>query len=156
MIVEKAVKMADLMNVPIIGIVENMSYFKCPDCGKEHKIFGESHIEQIASKYGIGEVAKLAMDPQIATSCDRVWLNVWILRLLMRWLKPVSKPLTRISTTERLNQRAAAEAAKAAAYRAAEAVNKRKALPIIHKKHTFAVLFLIQCELNKQKRGTKL
>ena len=71
MIVEKAVKMAVLMNVPIIGIVENMSYFKCPDCGKEHKIFGESHIEQIASKYGIGEVAKLAMDPQIATSCDR-------------------------------------------------------------------------------------
>lgn len=41
MIVEKAVKMADLMNVPIIGIVENMSYFKCPDCGKEHKIFGD-------------------------------------------------------------------------------------------------------------------
>ncbi len=71
MIVEKAVKMADLMNVPIIGIVENMSYFKMSGLRKEHKIFGESHIEQIASKYGIGEVAKLAMDPQIATSCDR-------------------------------------------------------------------------------------
>ena len=71
MIVEKAVKMADLMNVPIVGIVENMSYFKCPDCGKEHKIFGESHIDDIASKYGIKQVAKLAMDPEIARACDR-------------------------------------------------------------------------------------
>lgn len=71
MIVEKAVKMADIMNVPIVGIVENMSYFKCPDCGKEHKIFGESHIDQIAGKYGIDTVAKLAMDTEIAHSCDR-------------------------------------------------------------------------------------
>lgn len=71
MIVEKAVKMADLMNVPIVGIVENMSYFKCPDCGKEHKIFGESHIDDIASKYGIKQVAKLAMDSEIARACDR-------------------------------------------------------------------------------------
>lgn len=71
MIVEKAVKMAGLMNVPIVGIVENMSYFKCPDCGKEHRIFGESHIEEIASKYGIGTVAKLAMDAEIAKSCDK-------------------------------------------------------------------------------------
>ena len=48
MIVEKAVKMANMMNIPVLGIVENMSYFKCPDCGKEHKIFGESHIDEIA------------------------------------------------------------------------------------------------------------
>ena len=45
MIVEKAVKMADMMKMPVVGIVENMSYFRCPDCGKEHKIFGESHID---------------------------------------------------------------------------------------------------------------
>lgn len=50
MIVEKAVKRANMMNIPVLGIVENMSYFKCPDCGKEHKIFGESHIEKSAKK----------------------------------------------------------------------------------------------------------
>lgn len=71
MIVEKAVKMADLMKVPVIGLVENMSYFKCPDCGKEHKIFGESHIDEIAGKYSIKTVAKLPIDTEIAKSCDR-------------------------------------------------------------------------------------
>ena len=71
MIVEKAVKMADMMNVPIVGLVENMSYYVCPDCGKEHKIFGESHIDDIAFKYGIKAVAKLPMDSEVAKACDR-------------------------------------------------------------------------------------
>lgn len=71
MIVEKAVNMAEMMNVPILGIVENMSYFKCPDCGKEHKIFGESHIEEIAAKHNIKTVAKLPMDPEFAALCDK-------------------------------------------------------------------------------------
>lgn len=71
MIVEKAVKMAELMKVPVIGLVENMSYFVCPDCGKQHNIFGESHIKEIADKYGIAAVARLAMDPEIARACDR-------------------------------------------------------------------------------------
>ena len=71
MIVEKAVKMADMMNVPIVGLVENMSYYVCPDCGKQHKIFGESHIDEIANKYGIGTVAKLPMDSEVAKACDR-------------------------------------------------------------------------------------
>ena len=71
MIVEKAVKMADMMKMPVVGIVENMSYFRCPDCGKEHKIFGESHIDDIAKKHGIKAVAKMAMDPKIASCCDR-------------------------------------------------------------------------------------
>ena len=71
MIVEKAVKMADMMNIPVVGIVENMSYFVCSDCGKEHKIFGESHIDEIAQKYGITAVAKLPMDPEVAHLCDR-------------------------------------------------------------------------------------
>ncbi len=70
MIVEKAVKMADMMNIPVKGIVENMSYFKCPDCGEEHKIFGESHIDEIASKYDIPVVAKLPMDSAVARACD--------------------------------------------------------------------------------------
>lgn len=71
MIVEKAVKMADMMKVPVIGLVENMSYFICPDCGKAHKIFGESSIEKTAVKYGIGNIARLALNPEVAKSCDR-------------------------------------------------------------------------------------
>ncbi len=70
MIVEKAVKMAEMMNIPIIGIVENMSYYKCDDCGKEHKIFGESHIDEIAQKYNIKNVSKLPMDSRLAAACD--------------------------------------------------------------------------------------
>ena len=70
MIVEKAVNMAGLMNIPVIGIVENMSYFKCPDCGKEHAIFGESRVEELAKEYGIPHVAKLPIDPVITTRVD--------------------------------------------------------------------------------------
>ncbi len=71
MIVEKAVKMAQLMNIPVLGIVENMSYFECPDCGKTHAIFGESKIEEIAARYGIENVAKLPINPVIASACDK-------------------------------------------------------------------------------------
>ena len=70
MIVEKAVKMADLMKIPVVGIVENMSYFECPDCGKRHAIFGESHIEELAGKYGISAVSRIPIDPQIAHLSD--------------------------------------------------------------------------------------
>ena len=71
MIVAKAVKMAQLMNVPIVGIVENMSYFKCPDCGKEIKIFGNSNIDEIAKKYDIANVARIPIDPNIASIADK-------------------------------------------------------------------------------------
>lgn len=71
MIVAKAVKMAQLMNVPIVGIVENMSYIKCPDCGKEIRVFGESRIEEIAKTYGIEKIAKIPMDPNIASIADK-------------------------------------------------------------------------------------
>lgn len=70
MIVEKAVKMAGMMNIPVLGIVENMSYFKCPDCGGIHKIFGESNIEATAKKHGIPLIAKLPIDPKLAEACD--------------------------------------------------------------------------------------
>ena len=70
MIVSKAVKMAEMMNIPVIGIIENMSYFKCPDCNKEHKIFGESHIEDIARKHGLDVLAKVPMDSRISASVD--------------------------------------------------------------------------------------
>ena len=70
MIVTKAVKMAEMMNIPILGLVENYSYFKCPDCGKEHAIFGESHIEQVAADLGLKVLAKLPIDPALAAACD--------------------------------------------------------------------------------------
>ena len=71
MIVEKAVKMAKLMNIPILGIIENMSYFECPDCGKRHKIYGDSHIEDIAKEYGIPVLAQLPVCPDLAKHCDQ-------------------------------------------------------------------------------------
>ena len=70
MIVAKAVNMAKMMNVPIIGIVENMSYVKCPDCGKEIKVFGESHVEQTAEQFGLKVLGKVPIDPEIAKNYD--------------------------------------------------------------------------------------
>ena len=70
MIVEKAVKMAQMMNVPILGIVENMSYFVCPDCGKKHYPFGESKLENIAKEYSLDILARLPIDPKNAKACD--------------------------------------------------------------------------------------
>lgn len=71
MIVAKAVKMAELMKVPVFGLVENMSYFTCPDCSSKHQIFGESHIDQIALTHGIPVLAKLPIDPAIASLIDQ-------------------------------------------------------------------------------------
>ncbi len=70
MIVAKAVKMAQKMNIPIIGLVENMSYLECPDCGKKISVFGESHIDEIAREYNIPVLAKLPIDPKIAEHVD--------------------------------------------------------------------------------------
>ncbi len=70
MIVTKAVNMARMMNVPVLGLVENMSYFKCPDCGKEHNIFGQSHVEEIAAAFGIERTARLPIDPAVAAMVD--------------------------------------------------------------------------------------
>lgn len=71
MIVEKAVNMAKAMNIPILGIAENMSFFKCDECGKEHGIFGESHIEEAAKKFGISSVCRLPIDPKISAMSDK-------------------------------------------------------------------------------------
>ncbi|MBM6921151.1 Mrp/NBP35 family ATP-binding protein [Phocea massiliensis] len=70
MIVGKAVKMAQKMNVPILGVVENYSYLACPDCGKHISVFGESHVEEAAEKYGLPVLAKLPIDPAVAAACD--------------------------------------------------------------------------------------
>ena len=78
MIVSKAVKMAELMNIPILGLVENMSYFKCPDCGKEHKIYGDSHIDEIAEEYGTRVLAKIPIDPDLAKSVDTGTVELFV------------------------------------------------------------------------------
>lgn len=70
MIVGKAVKMAALVGVPVLGVVENMSYFTCPDCGKQHKIFGDSDVDRFAAEYGIDTVCHMPIDPKFAELCD--------------------------------------------------------------------------------------
>ena len=71
LIVEKAVKMANMMNVPIVGLVENMSYAQCPDCEKKIYVFGESHVEEIAQQYGLPVLARTPIDPQLAQNADQ-------------------------------------------------------------------------------------
>ena len=70
MIVSKAVNMAAMMNVPVLGIVENMSYFQCPECGEKHFIFGDSKVEEVAGKFGIKHFVRLPIDPVVATMVD--------------------------------------------------------------------------------------
>ena len=70
MIVEKAVKMAGMMNVPVIGIIENMSYVKCPDCDKKIYIFGESHVDEVAKEYNIPVLGRLPLDTKVAAAAD--------------------------------------------------------------------------------------
>ena len=70
MIVTKAVNMAHMMNIPVLGLVENYSYFKCPNCNEEHAIFGESSIESVAAELGLPVLARLPMDPNVAASVD--------------------------------------------------------------------------------------
>ena len=70
MIVEKAVKMAEMMGIPVLGLVENMSSFRCPDCGKVHQIFGESHAGAIAKEYGVDTVCRLPINPKLAAAVD--------------------------------------------------------------------------------------
>ena len=71
MIVGKAVKMAKLMNIPVLALVENMSYLKCPDCGREIDVFGHSKAEATAMEFGIDKIAKIPIDPIIPAFCDK-------------------------------------------------------------------------------------
>ncbi len=77
MIVQKAVKMAEMMNVPVLGIVENYSYFECPDCGKQHRLFGDSHIDEIAKKHGIETVCRIPIQPKLAAACDAGMIELY-------------------------------------------------------------------------------
>lgn len=70
MVVEKAVNMANIMNVPVLGLVENMSYLTCPDCGKQIEVFGHSKAKAIAAEYGIPSIARMPLDPEITKLAD--------------------------------------------------------------------------------------
>ena len=70
-IVEKAVKMAEMMNVPVLGIVENMSYFECDGCGKRHYIYGNGNVEKTAAEHGVKNVAQIPIQPAVASLCDK-------------------------------------------------------------------------------------
>ena len=70
MIVKKAYNMAEMMHVPVLGVVENFSYLKCPDCGKEIKVFGESHVDEVAAELGMKVLGKMPIDPAYAQSAD--------------------------------------------------------------------------------------
>ena len=86
MIVEKAVKMAETMNIPILGIVENMSYAVCPDCGREIPVFGESHLTEIAAEHGLPVLGRIPMDPKLAAACDKGMVELFE----GDWLKPAA------------------------------------------------------------------
>lgn len=92
MIVSKAVKMAEMMNIPIIGLVENMSYFTCPDNGKNYKIFGESHIKEIADEYKLRVLGKIPIDPKISAACDNGTIEAYD----GNWLDPIGKVLEKM------------------------------------------------------------
>ena len=89
MVVQKAVNMANMMNVPVLGVVENYSYFECPDCGKQHKLFGESHIEQIAKDNGIETVCRIPINPKLAAACDAGLIELYE----GDWLNELSKKI---------------------------------------------------------------
>ena len=89
MIVAKAVKMAQMMNIPILGLVENYSYFQCPDCGKQHAIFGQSNLDETAKELGLPILARLPIDPTLALACD----NGLIEGAPTNYLEPVAELL---------------------------------------------------------------
>lgn len=77
MIVGKAVKMAGMLNVPILALVENMSYFECPNCHEKHRIFGDSHIEELAKQFDIDTVAQIPMNTKLAAACDKGMIELF-------------------------------------------------------------------------------
>ena len=89
MIVQKAVKMAAMMNIPVLALVENMSYVECPDCGKKMEVFGPSHAEEIAAQYNIPVVAKLPINPKLAGACDKGMIELYE----GTWLDELTKAL---------------------------------------------------------------
>lgn len=92
MIVEKAVHMAQMMNIPVLGIVENMAYFQCDACGKRHYIFGQSHLDEIAARNAIPVAAQIPMDPALSAACDSGKIEM----VEAEWLNSLAEALQRI------------------------------------------------------------
>ncbi|MEG2346003.1 MAG: Mrp/NBP35 family ATP-binding protein, partial [Anaerovoracaceae bacterium] len=92
MIVSKAVKMAELMNIPVIGLVENMSYFTCPDNGKDYKVFGESHIEDVAKAHNLDIVGRIPIDPKLSAAADKGMIELFS----GDWLDELGKTLEKM------------------------------------------------------------
>ena len=92
MIVTKAVKMAEMMDIPILGVVENYSYFQCPDCGRRHAIFGESKVDEAAAALGLKVLAKLPIDPALTAACDQGQLDAYV----PNPLSPLAEELERL------------------------------------------------------------
>lgn len=94
MIVGKAVKMADMLNIPVLGIVENMAYFECPNCHEKHFIFGESHAKQLAEEYGIRLTAQIPFDSALAEYCDKGRIEYFEGHVLKEFTDGISAELT--------------------------------------------------------------
>lgn len=92
MIVEKATKMAGMMNIPVLAFAENMSYFECPDCKKQHKIFGESHIDEIAKNHNVDTVAKIPINNKLAAAVDAGAVELFE----GDWLDEIAEKLTKL------------------------------------------------------------
>ena len=97
MIVEKSIKMVDMLNIPVIGLVENMSYVQCPDCGKKIEVFGESHVDAIARQYGIPHTAALPIDRKLAASADKGMIEL----TNCDWLDEIANAIDQLKPRER-------------------------------------------------------
>lgn len=97
MIVEKSIKMVDMLNIPVIGLVENMSYVQCPDCGKKIAVFGESHVDAIARQYGIPHTAALPIDRKLAASADKGMIEL----TNGNWLDEIANAIDQLQPRER-------------------------------------------------------
>lgn len=97
MIVEKSIKMVDMLNIPVIGLVENMSYIECPDCGKKIEVFGESHVDAIARQYGIPHTAALPIDRKLAASADKGMIEL----TNGDWLDEIANAIDQLQPRER-------------------------------------------------------
>ena len=97
MIVEKSIKMVDMLNIPVIGLVENMSYVQCPDCGKKIEVFGESHVDAIAMQYGIPHTAALPIDRKLAASADKGMIEL----TNGDWLDEIANAIDQLQPRER-------------------------------------------------------
>lgn len=97
MIVEKSIKMVDMLNIPVIGLVENMSYVQCPDCGKKIEVFGESRVNEIARQYGIPHTAALPIDRKLAASADKGMIEL----TNGDWLDEIANAIDQLQPRER-------------------------------------------------------